>query len=86
MLNAKPLRAEVQQHILVGVLSLHTSRPSTTKWTVQGKVNVLLAVHSNNEGWYIDNLLAHPATQQAMSMPGLSRESVFCSKLATACW
>ena len=48
-----------QEVILVGILSLDTSWSATTKGTVQG--NVLLAVHPNNEGWHIDNLLANPA-------------------------
>ena len=45
---------------LAGVLSLDTSRSSTTKGTVESKVNVLLTVYPHNEGWHIHNLLANP--------------------------
>lgn len=45
---------------LAGVLSLDTSWPSTAKGAVEGEINVLLAVHSHNEGWNIHNLLANP--------------------------
>jgi len=47
--------------LLVGVLSLHTPWSSTTKGAVQSKVNVLLAVNSHNERWYVHYLLANPA-------------------------
>ncbi len=50
--------------LLVCVLSLHTSRSSSTKGAVEGKVNVLLAVHPHNEGWHIHNLLANPVTMR----------------------
>lgn len=47
--------------LLVGILSLHTSWSSTTEGAVQSKVDVLLAVNSHNERWYIHYLLANPA-------------------------
>ncbi len=47
--------------LLVSILSLHTPWSSTTEGAVQSKVNVLLAVNSHNERWYIHYLLANPA-------------------------
>lgn len=52
--------------LLVGILSLHTPWSSTTKGAVQSKVNVLLAVNSHNERWYIHYLLANPAAAVQM--------------------
>jgi len=48
--------------LLLGSLSLlplDTTRASTSKWRSESKVNVLLGVETNDEGWDIDNLLAN---------------------------
>ena len=57
-----------QLHVsLAGILSLDTAWSSTAKGTVQGKVNVLLAVYPHNEGWHIHNLLANPAINMQLA-------------------
>lgn len=57
-----------QLHVsLAGILSLDTSWSSTTEGTVEGKVNVLLAVYSHNEGRHIHNLLANPAINMQLA-------------------
>ena len=66
--------------LLVGVLSLDTPWSSTTEWTVQGKVNVLLAVYSHNEGWHIHNLLANPEPQHRQSAADMMR---LCTNLVS---
>lgn len=42
----------------LSLLPSDTTRPSTTQWRVEGEVNVLLGVQSNNKGWDVDDPLA----------------------------
>ena len=41
---------------LLGVLPLDTSRSATSEWRLEGEVNVLLGVQTDNEGRDVDNL------------------------------
>ena len=49
----------------LGVLPLAAARAASAEWTVQSKVDVLLAVNSDHEAGDIHNLLAYPAQQHA---------------------
>lgn len=59
--------ASAKLHVLLaGILSLDTPWSSSTKGTVEGKVNVLLAVYPHNKGWHIHNLLANPVAHMQL--------------------
>ena len=47
------------------MLPLHAAWATSTEGAVEGKVNVLLAVHSHKEGRHIHDLLAHPTIQSS---------------------
>lgn len=46
------------------VLSLHSSRSTTTERTSEGEVDVLLWVDSHHEGWHINNLSPNPVKNE----------------------
>jgi len=52
------------RHSLEG-LPLVAAWPTAAEWTVQCKVNVLLAVYTYHKRWHIHDLLAHPAHSSA---------------------
>lgn len=42
-----------------GLLAANATWATTSEWRVEGEVDVLLGVETDNEGWDIDNLLAN---------------------------
>ena len=70
-----------RQGSLIGVFPLDTARAAAAKGTVQGKVDVFLAVHTHNEGGEVDSLLAHIARTGPQSGQDMSD----CADRLTQC-
>jgi len=56
---------------LLRVLPLHTASPATAEGRLEGEVNVLLGVQTNNEGGYVHNLLPNSDVLLPDEKPGV---------------
>jgi len=72
----------------LGLLAADTTWATTTEWRVQGEVNVLLGVETDDERWDIDDLLADTdvslADQNTGVVDGLGETELVDAGLETA--